>query len=234
MNKQFNFRLFKALVWHCAKIQGTISPETWEIIVAFCFDGTWVGGNKYMADAFVKSLKAGLTIKSVKKQFTKGPLQTIDCVEARIPIDDEELLSDEEKGKKAIENFVKKREESFKVFGLETMYKVLIVHHRDGDDYYARLFLEEQPKYEDMDLVWENGVAKLRGSKKKDPWTVKRNDGNDSGFQTCFWSKKRYDKNDALADIKVNAPFEFELDPDKIMKEYYGEEDTSETVTSDT
>lgn len=40
--------------------------------------------------------------------------------------------------------------------------------------------------------------------------------------------------NDALANIKVNAPFEFELDPDKIMKEYYGEEDTSETGTSDT
>ena len=220
MNERFNVEMFESLVWYCAKLQGTISPETWELIIAFCFDGTWIGGNKYMADVLVEIMKSGLTVKSAKKQLTKGLFQTIQCVESRIPIDNEDLLSDEEKGREAIQIFVQKREESFNTFGLTKMYKCLVVHYREDDYYYARLFFEEQAKYEEMDLVWTGDNAKPKGHKKNDPWIVKRNHGNASAYQTCFWSKKKYDKTTAISDIEVYSPFEFKLDPAKIMKEY--------------
>lgn len=214
----FDSEKFMILVWDHASQQGTISPETWEQIIAVSCDGRWIGGDKYMADAVKKT--NGLNAKSIKKVFAKGDNQTLSFIQCRIPIDNEDSLTDEQKGKEVIKTLVRKRDDSVEKFDLTKMYDVLVVHYREGDDYYVRLFCDEQMKYEELDLVWNKGAAKLRGSGKNDSWLMSRNGGNASAYQTCLHIKKVYNKMNAIFDLKIKAPFTSFVDFEQSKQRY--------------
>jgi len=199
--RDFNLNAFEAMVWDYASQQGIINYETWEKIVCESCKGTWINGDKYMADGSKDNL--GLNIKSVKKIPIAREEQVISFIQCRSPIDGEDAMNDVEIGENIIETLVKKKQDSFDDLNLNKMIDVLIVHDRDGDYYHTRVFCYEQSKYEDLDLVWKNGVGTLNGEKS---WLMKRNTGSASAFQTCLMIKKSYKKIDCIVDLKVYAP----------------------------
>lgn len=211
----FNEKSLEAMVWDYASQQGIITPETWEKIICESCKGEWIDGDKYMADG--SKINLGLNIKSVKKSPTKRDEQIIGFIQCRCPIDEESTLTDNEMGKKIIETLVKKRQDSFDDLNLNKMLDVLVVHDRDGDFYNVRVFCYEQSKYEELDLVWRNGVGTLNGEKS---WLMNRNTGSASAFQTCLTIKKKYKKIDCIADLRTYAPNSASVNADESLSKH--------------
>lgn len=151
-----------------------------------------------MCDAVVNDF--GLNIKTLKKKFTKGNIQTVDFIQCRCPIQNENSLTDEELGKKVIETLVHKREESLRKFNLNSILDFTVIHHIDNGIYNVRVFCENHPFYENYQLYWKNGLAYKYSDKR---WTMKRQSGDAGGFQTCVLIKKEFDKKDCILDLKV-------------------------------
>ena len=213
----FDIEGLKALTWVYAQREGTITPDTWEKIIAKCTGGEHIPGDVYMADGYSKS--EGQNDKSVLKKFTKGDKQTISFVQCRCPLDESGDI-----GKGVIKTLVDKRKESFKDFKLNRMMDVIIVHYRDGENYNVRVFCYEQPKYEDKNYEWHDGKAYLNPDKSKknwkETWKIKRVSGDDSAFQTCVLIKKTFNKSDAIADFTVKCDNNYDVDMEKARKEY--------------
>ena len=213
----FDIEGLKALTWVYAQREGTITPDTWEKIIAKCTGGEHIPGDVYMADGYSKS--EGQNDKSVLKKFTKGDKQTISFVQCRCPLDESGDI-----GKGVIKTLVDKRKESFKDFKLNRMMDVIIVHYRDGENYNVRVFCYEQPKYEDKNYEWHDGKAYLNPEKSKknwkETWKIKRVSGDDSAFQTCVLIKKTFNKSDAIADFTVKCDNNYDVDMEKAKKEY--------------
>ena len=150
----FDIEGLQSLVWHYAGVEGIITPTTWETIICKSVGGEHIPGDKFMSDGILPP--HGLSMKSRILKFTKGKMQTVDFVQCRCPLNE-----DEDIGSQIIETLVKKREESFNEFNLDTMLDVSILHNRSGDDYNVRVFVEEQDKYEDLNLIWKNSCGYL-------------------------------------------------------------------------
>jgi hypothetical protein len=194
----------KAYVWHYSQREGIIQPETWEKIICQSVEGgEWIGGDIYMADG--KTLISGLNIKSVLKAFTKGEQQTVNVIQCRCPLED------------VIKTLVDKRNASLKDFDLKNMVDVDIIHNRIGDDYNYRVFIKQQPKYEDENFTWKNGCAYKENSKQ---WKIKRNASDASAFQTCVLIKKEYQKSEAVVSDSVKSIDNYAITADEVKELY--------------
>ena len=201
----------EAFVWYYSEREGIIQPETWEkIICQSTENGEWIGGDTYMADG--RTDKYGLNIKSVLKDFTKGDIQTVSVIQCRCPLPEGVDI-----GKGTIQTLVDKRNESLQDFNLEEMLDVDIIHNRKDGEYNYRVFVTEQPKYENKTFVWKDGCAHESGSKQ---WKIKRNDSNASAFQTCVLIKKCYNKNDSLFSGSVKSNDNYHISVEDVKKLY--------------
>jgi len=213
----FDLEGLKALVWHYATQEGIITPKTWEIIISEASGGTHIPGDKFMADA--KKVKLGLNIKSSNKKFTKGYTQTFDLVQCRCPLDKTDNI-----GVEIIKTLVDKREQSFEEFNLDTMLDVVIIHNRIGDDYNVRLFVNEQPKYENFDFEWHGGHGYLNPDKTKknwkSKWKMKRNKGNEGGWQTCLFIKHVFDYRNCVANFSVKCDNKYNISVEEVKRKY--------------
>jgi hypothetical protein len=191
---------FRALVWYYANIEGIITPKTWEkLICKSLVGGIHIPGDKYMADG--KAMSDGLNMKSIKKKFTKGDIQTVGIIQCRCPIKDQKNIN-----KEIIETLVNKREESFEKFNLNRMLDVIVLHNRNDHEYSVRLFISQQERYEDMDYKWIGNCAYLKSdASKKGKWVLKRNDGEAGSFQTCLYMKKVLNINDCIANFTIKC-----------------------------
>lgn len=214
---EFDIEGLKALTWFYAQREGIITFDTWEKIIAKSTGGKHIPGDVYMADGYIKS--EGQNDKSILKEFTKGEKQTISFVQCRCPLDEGSDI-----GKGVIKTLIDKREESFKVFKLNKMVDIVIVHYRDGENYNVRVFCYDQPKYEDIKYEWHDGKAYLNPDKSKknwkETWKIKRIPGDASAFQTCVYIKKVFNKSDAIADFSVKCDNNYDVDMEKAKKEY--------------
>lgn len=216
------------LIWDYGRQQGTISPETWEKIISESVGGQWIGGDKYMADAVCDEY--GMNIKAIKKSIAKGHKQVIEFIQSRIPIEDEHLLTEEEKGTVTIKTLVQKREDSINDFNLTDIYDIVIIHYREGDDYHVRIFCDKQMDYDKLDLNWSKGVGRLKGSSEKDPWIMKRNSGSSTAYQNCVSIKKTYLTSKSIFDMKIKTPYvgDVNFEDSKRRYERYQSEGTIE------
>ncbi len=206
----FDGEAFESLVWNYATLEGIIKPETWEIITCKSFGGTHIPGDKYMADVFVSNI--GFNIKSLRKKFTKGNLQTCDFVQCRCPLNESINI-----GEGAIKTLVDKREESFKKFNLNKMMDVLILHMREGDTYGVRMFISEQERYEDLNLTWIHNLAYLNSNKQ---WKLKRMLGNARAFQTCLYVKKVLNVQESIANFKIKCDNAYDISIEEAKERY--------------
>lgn len=222
-----NVEGLKSLVWHYGAREGIITPNTWEKIICKASEGTHIPGDIYMADGFVG--KSGLNIKTLLKKFTKGYTQTCSFVQCRCPLKTTDI------GAGIIKTLVDKREESFNRFGLDQMLDVIIIHNRIGNDYNVRLFVKEQPKYENLDFEWHDGRGYLNPDKSKkkwkEKWTLNRNSGNQGGWQTCLHIKQVFDSRDCTIDFTETCVDDSDISIEKAIKL---RTDSLETGTSDT
>ena len=200
----------KAYVWHYSQREGIIQPETWEKIICQSAEGgEWIGGDTYMADG--KTPRSGLNIKSVLKEFTKGERQTVNVIQCRCPLDEARISEG------TIKTLVDKRDESLKTFDLENMVDVDIIHNRIGNDYNYRIFIKEQPKYENEKFTWKSGCAFKENSKQ---WKIKRNASDASAFQTCVLIKKEYQKSEAVVSDSVKSIDNYAITADEVKELY--------------
>ena len=206
----FDIEGLQSLVWHYAGVEGIITPTTWEIIICKSVGGKHIPGNIFMSDGILDPF--GLSMKSRILKFTKGKMQTIDFVQCRCPLNE-----DEDIGSQIIETLVKKREESFDEFNLDTMLDVSILHNRSGDDYNVRVFVEEQDKYEDLNLIWKNSCGYLDSDKK---WKLKRKEGNDKTFHTCLMVKKVFDVTKCAANFTLKSVNRYDIPMEEAKEKY--------------
>lgn len=206
---------FKALSWYYSTTENRITPIMWEKIICKSCDGQWTPGDTFMSDGFVNS--CGLNIKSTHIQFNKGTQQRIGIIQCRCPIQNDNLLTNEEFGSKVIETLVQKREKSFETFSLNKMLDVDIIHYHYGDTYSVRLYVSEQPKYENLNLTWKNGHGYEHNSKS---WKFRRLPSNRSSFQTCLLIKKVFDVKNALIDFTFRTRNEIEVTIDEAKKQF--------------
>ncbi len=204
----FDIEGLRSLVWHYGAREGIITPDTWEKIICKSVGGTHVPGDVFMADG-IKD-KSGLNIKTLLKEFTKGYIQTCSYVQCRCPLDETSHI-----GNGIIKTLVDKREESFREFGLDQMMDVIVIHNRIGDDYNVRLFAKEQLKYENLDFEWQDGCGYLNPDKSKKNWKggwkLKRNGGNQGGWQTCLYIKEVFDSKNCIVDFTEKCADEFDI-----------------------
>lgn len=197
---------FEALVHHYSMTEGIINPQTWEKIICKSVGGNWIPGDIYMADGYKSNF--GLNIKSIKKQFAKRDLQTIDIIQCRTPIANDRNLSDEILSEKIINTLVEKRKSSFEKFDLDIMLDVDIIHNRNEDKYSVRVFIENQPNYEEYDFFWKNGAAYFNGEKS---WKLKRNYGDQNSYQNCLYIKKLHNVNNSIVNFSIESPDNYEI-----------------------
>lgn len=206
----FDAEGFESLVWIYGTMEGTIKPKTWEKIICKSFGGTHIPGDTFMADGYVN--RDGLNVKTLNKKLNKGHLQTCDFVQCRCPLDEGLDI-----GKGVINTLVKKREESFNKFNLDRMQDVLVLHRRDDNEYSVRMFISEQEKYEDLNLMWVNNIAYLNSKKQ---WKLKRIPGNGSGFQTCVYVKTILDARNSIIDLKIHCDNEYDISLEEAKEKY--------------
>lgn len=209
----FDLEGLKALVWVYGTQEGIITPETWEKIICKVVGGKHIPGDIYMADGMKDNM--GLNVKSLLKNFTKGDIQTCSFVQCRCPLDESSNI-----GEGVIKTLVQKREESFKDYNLDTMLDIVIIHNRVGNDYNVRVFIEKQAKYEDLNLIWNNGCAYLNSIKDPKSWKLKRISGNASAFQTCLHVKKAFNLSECVANITVKCHNEYDLTIEEAKDKY--------------
>ena len=213
----FDIEGLKSLVFVYGTQEGIITPDTWEKIICKSVSGTHIPGDIFMSDGMKSN--AGLNIKSILKNFTKGDIQTCSFVQCRCPLDESSNI-----GNGIIDTLVEKREESFEQFNLNQMMDVIIIHNRLGDDYNVRVFSFEQCKYENLDLEWHGGHGYLNPDKtnknwEKD-WKMKRVPGNASAFQTCLYIKKVFDVKDCIANFTVKCDNNYDVSIEEAKERY--------------
>ena len=206
----FDIEGLQSLVWHYAGVEGIITPTTWETIICKSVGGEHIPGDKFMSDGILPP--HGLSMKSRILKFTKGKMQTVDFVQCRCPLNE-----DEDIGSQIIETLVKKREESFNEFNLDTMLDVSILHNRFGDDYNVRVFVEEQDRYEDFNLIWKNSCGYVDSDKK---WKLKRMEGNDSAYHTCLKVKKVFDVTKCDANFTLKSANRYDIPMEEAKEKY--------------
>lgn len=208
----------KGFVYYYGSKEGIITPKTWEKIICKSLGGIHIPGDKYMADGHES--RSGLNIKTLKKIFTKGNVQTCVFVQCRCPLLNETIFI----GEGSIKTLVDKREESFKDFNLDTMLDVLVLHNRIGEYYNVKVFIEEQPKYEDLNIEWYGNCGYINPDKsKKDwksKWKLKRNHGNNDGWQTCLLVKKVVDYRNSVADFTIKSVDDYDMSLEEAEKIY--------------
>ncbi len=214
----FDIEGLKSLVYVYGSRERIITPDSWEKIICKSVNGTHIPGDIFMADGtktiFMKDkskIKCGLSAKSIFKTFNKGYIQTSSFVQCRCPLDNETGFI----GTKIIDTLVEKREASFQEFNLDKMLDVFILHnitkddYNTNDDYNVRLFVQEQPKYEDFDFEWHDGYAYLNPDKSKKRWEggwkMKRIKGNATYGQSCLLIKQVFDSRNCIADFTVKC-----------------------------
>lgn len=201
-------------MWHYGTREGIITPDTWEKIICKASGGTHIPGDVFMADG-VKD-KSGLNVKTLLKKFTKGYIQTCDYVQCRCPLKTADIPAG------IIKTLVDKREESFREFGLDQMLDVIIIHNRIGNDYNVRLFVKEQPKYENLNFEWDGGRGYLNPDKSKKNWkggwTMKRNDGNQGGWQTCLSIKQVFDSRNCTVEFTERCDDDSDISMEEAIK----------------
>jgi hypothetical protein len=206
----FDIEGLQSLVWYYAGVEGIITPTTWETIICKSVGGEHIPGDKFMSDGILPP--HGLSMKSRILKFTKGKMQTVDFVQCRCPLNE-----DEDIGSQIIETLVKKREESFNEFNLDTMLDVSILHNRFGDDYNVRVFVEEQDRYEDLNLIWKNSSGYVDSDKK---WKLKRMEGNDSAYHTCLKVKKVFDVTKCDANFTLKSANRYDIPMEEAKEKY--------------
>jgi len=207
----------KSLVWHYGAREGIITPKTWEIIICKSVEGTHIPGDIFMADGFKNNL--GINTKTLLKMFAKGNTQTCEYVQCRCPLDENNHI-----GTGIIETLVNKREESFKEFGLDKMIDVVVIHNRIGDNYNVRVFANEQTKYENLNLEWHGGRGYLNPDKSKKnwkgKWKLKRNVGNEGGWQTCLSVKNIFDSRNCVVDFTIKCDNNYDISVEEAKEKY--------------
>lgn len=207
----------KALVYVYGSREGIIRPDTWEKIICKSVGGTHIPGDKYMADGFENIF--GFNIKSLLQKYTKGNKQTCSYVQCRCPLDESGDI-----GSEIIKILVNKREESFKKFDLDKMMDVLIIHNRSGNDYNVRVIIKDQPKYENLNFEWYDGIAYLNSDKSnkswKEGWKMKRVSGNASAFQTCLHIKEIIDYTKCIANFTVRCANDYDVSMEEAKEMY--------------
>lgn len=199
----FDLEGLKSLVYVHGSREKIIIPDTWEKIICMAANGTHIPGDKFMAD--VSKNKSGLSVKSIFKNHTKGYKQTCSFVQCRCPLDTETDFI----GDKIIDTLVQKREASFLEFNLNKMLDVVIIHNIIDNNYNVRLFVEEQPRYEDFDFEWHGGRGYLNPNKSKKRWEgnwkMKRIEATSKYGQTCLNIKNVFDSRDCIANFTVKC-----------------------------
>ncbi len=210
-----DFKLLKALILHHTLKDNVIGWETWEKIISRSCGGTWIPGDKYMADA-VKD-KCGLNIKSVFRNYNKRQhTQVLDYIQCRVPIANEYNLTDNQIGEEIIKTLVTKREESFNDLNLDKMIDVIIVHNRQDDYYNVRIFFNDHPHYENYTYQWVDQCGYLPGEAK---WKLKRNPSDGYG-QTRLSIKNTFSLSDCDFDFRLFCPEVRELTDSELIVHY--------------
>jgi len=214
----FDIEGLKSLVYVYGSMEGIITPDSWEKIICKSVNGTHIPGDNFMADGSKNNY--GLNAKSIFKNFTKGYIQTSSFVQCRCPLDDETDFI----GTKIIDTLIQKREASFQKFNLDKMLDVIIIHNIINDDYNVRLFVQEQPKYENFDFEWYGGHGYLNPNKSKKSWKkdwkIKRISGNASAFQTCLFIKQVFDSRDCIANFTVKCDNNYDVSIEEAKEMY--------------
>jgi hypothetical protein len=232
--KKFDLKIdlegLKSLVWIYGGREGVITPKTWELIISKVLYGTHVPGDIFMADVYKDDY--GFSVKTTKRLFTKNDNQTVEYIQCRCPVKGDKNIGDE-----VVKTLVNKREESFEEFGLNTMFDVLIIHNRIGNKYNVRMFINEQPKYENMDIEWIGscGYVNVDKSKKgwKTKWELKRKDGDDVSRQTCLFIKKVYNVSKCFAEFTVECEDEYDVDMEYAKKKYSEAQSNSNSLSEE-
>jgi hypothetical protein len=209
---EFDFEGLKALTWVYATREGIITPRSWEKIICESVNGNHILGDTYMADGF-KDIN-GLNIKSIKKKFAKGSIQTLSYIQCRCPLNENQI---ENANIEIIKTLVDKREESFEKFNLNKMLDVVIIHNRIDSEYNVRLFVTEQLKFEDLNLKWTGQKAYLSNQKS---WLIERKHGDASAFQTCISIKKVFDLKNCFANFSVICDNEYGISMKEAKQKY--------------
>ena len=212
---EFNNFIFNCCVWYYAKRLGVIDALTWEIIIAKATNSQWVPGDHFMAD--VVNPEYLCNVKSLKKKFAKGDKQSLTYVQCRAPISKDRTLLDDELGSQIILTLIQKKQESFDQFSCNIMKDFLIQHYRDGEKYFARVFLSDHPDFNNYELQWKDGEGKIESSKS---WFIKRAYGDSKHGQNCVHIKKVFEKSTLIADIVVECPDEHNVSNELIVEEY--------------
>jgi hypothetical protein len=206
---------FKSLVHWYASRETSITPLQWERIVSLSFGGKHIGGDIYMADGVAGT--TGLNIKSIT---TSAPKRTgtfnREFIQCRVPLENEESLTDEEIGKLVIDTLNRKRDESLNDLGLDKMLDVVVLHKRKGDQYSVSLFAYDHPDYGSYDLTWKDGVARTNSG----DWMLKRNAGWATHGQSCLRVRKPYDLVEALASFTITCPEPGEVSVEEAIKAF--------------
>jgi len=210
-----NYKLLKALILHNTLKNNIIDCKDWEKIISRSCGGTWIPGDKYMADAIKDNY--GLNIKSVFRNYNKRQhTQVLDYIQCRVPIANEYNLTDNEIGEEIIKTLVSKREESLNDLNLEKMIDVIIVHNRQDDYYNTRIFFDWHPCYENYTYYWIDQCGYLPGKSK---WKLKRNPSDGYG-QTRLSIKNDFSLSDCDFDFKLYSPMVQEPTDDELIQCY--------------
>jgi hypothetical protein len=213
---EFDIEGLKALTWFYAVKEGIITPTTWEIIICKSVNGIHIPGDTYMADGMKD--QSGLSVKTIKKTFSKGNIQTLSYIQCRCPV--KEIFHQNES---IIDTLVDKRQESFNKFGLNKMMDIMIIHHRIKDRYFVRLFSEEQPKYENLNYEWGDGIAyptSNNSKRKRKQWILKRNSGDSTAYQTCLYVKKVFNLKNCIANFSIQCDNEYDISIEEAKQKY--------------
>lgn len=212
----FDKKQLEADIWYYSGLEGIIKPDTWENIIAHCVDGKVIRGDHFMADVY--NTKYCFNIKSIKEQtISKTGNKTVEFVQCRTPIANDRLISDNEIGIQVIKTLNDKLQESLITFESEKMIDVIILHNRYINAYHASIYIMDHPDYSSYNLTWANGEASLDGEKS---WLIKRRWSDDNHRQTCTSIKKKYYKEDMIANIIVESPDNHNISKELILNKY--------------
>jgi hypothetical protein len=212
----FDLEQFKADVWYYSGLEGSIKSDTWEQIVAHCVGGRVILGDHFMAD--VVNDKYCFNVKSIKEQtISKTGNKTIDFVQCRTPIVNDRALPQEELSQEILRTLDNKLQESLTTFEREKMIDVIILHKRYDNNYHASVYVQDHPDFNSYELIWSEGEGRLSA---ESPWLIKRRYSDELHRQTCTSIKKKYLKEDMIAEVMVESVDYHNISADKIMKEY--------------
>ena len=178
--------------------------------------GKVIPGDHFMAD--VHNDKYCFNVKSIKEQsISKTGNKTIEFVQCRTPISNDRGITQQELSTAILKTLDDKLKESLDTFECEKMIDVIILHRRYGSSYHAAVYLVDHPDFNFYELIWSGGEGRLT---EDSPWLLKRRWSDDNHRQTCTSIKKKYLKENIIAEVNVESFDKHSVSKEDILEKY--------------